>query len=155
MTHWASHKTHVHTAHVCICFVILELYDEFPVWSIYVSVSGERHCYLGPDAIKLIMCLGFYDIPTLKSMLVNKDFQTLHLIGWQHNRQPIRSHDWKALLSNTEFNSLRPSDAYIWVNELTIIGSDNGLSPGRRQAIIWTDDGILLIGPLGEILIEI
>ena len=32
---------------------------------------------------------------------------------------------------------------------LTIIGSDNGLSPGRRQAITWTNVGILLIGPLG------
>ena len=34
------------------------------------------------------------------------------------------------------------------VSILTIIGSDNGLSPGRRHAIIWTNDGILLIGPL-------
>ena len=31
----------------------------------------------------------------------------------------------------------------------TITGSDNGLSPGRRQANIWTNAGILLIGPLG------
>ena len=37
---------------------------------------------------------------------------------------------------------------HIWVGNLTIIGSDNGLSPGRRKAIIWTNDGILLIGPL-------
>ena len=48
---------------------------------------------------------------------------------------------------------------HICASNLTIIGSDNGLSPGRRQAIIWTNDGILLIGPLGtnfsEILIEI
>ena len=35
---------------------------------------------------------------------------------------------------------------HICVNILTIIGSDNGLSPGRRQAIIWTNAGILLIG---------
>ena len=45
------------------------------------------------------------------------------------------------------------------VDELTIIGSDSGLSPDRRQAIIWTNAGLLLIGPLGtnvsEILIEI
>ena len=58
------------------------------------------------------------------------------------------------------FNSLRPSDAYMrQVSKLTVIGSDNGLSPGRRQAIIWTNTGILLIGPLGtnfnEIFIEI
>ena len=46
-------------------------------------------------------------------------------------------------------NSLRPSDAYKCVGNLTIIGSDNGLSPGRRQAITWTNVGILLIGPLG------
>ena len=26
--------------------------------------------------------------------------------------------------------------------KLTIIGSDNGLSPGQRQAIIWTSVGI-------------
>ena len=38
---------------------------------------------------------------------------------------------------------------YIRIGKLTIIGSDNGLSPGRRQAIIWTNAGILLIGPLG------
>ena len=38
-------------------------------------------------------------------------------------------------------------------------GSDNVLSPIRRQAIIWTNAGILLIGPLGtkssEMLFEI
>ena len=38
---------------------------------------------------------------------------------------------------------------HICVSKLTTIGSDNGLSPGRRQAIIWTNDGIMLIGPLG------
>ena len=38
---------------------------------------------------------------------------------------------------------------HIGVGKLTIIGSDNGLSPGRRQAIIWTNARILLIGPLG------
>ena len=45
------------------------------------------------------------------------------------------------------------------VGNLTIIGSDNGLSPGRRQAIIRTNAGILLIVPLetnfSEILIGI
>ena len=54
-------------------------------------------------------------------------------------------------------NSLRPSD--ICVGKLTIIGSDNGLPPKRRQAIIGTNAGILLIGPLGTnfsgILVEI
>ena len=47
----------------------------------------------------------------------------------------------------------------IWVSKLTNIDSNNGLSPGRLQAIIWTNAGILLIGSFGtnfsEILIEI
>ena len=38
---------------------------------------------------------------------------------------------------------------HMCVGKLTNIGSDNGLSPGQRQAIIWTNAGILLIGPLG------
>ena len=48
---------------------------------------------------------------------------------------------------------------HICVGNLTIIGSDNGLSPGRHQVITWTSVGILLIGPLGtnfsEMLVEI
>ena len=44
---------------------------------------------------------------------------------------------------------------YICVSKLTIIGSGNGLSPGRRQAIIWTNAGILLIRPLGTNFNEI
>ena len=38
---------------------------------------------------------------------------------------------------------------HICVSDLTSIGSNNGLSPGRRQAIIITNAGILLIRPLG------
>ena len=48
---------------------------------------------------------------------------------------------------------------YIYVGNLTISGSDNVMSPGPRQAVIGTNAGVLLIGPLGtnfsEILSEI
>ena len=48
---------------------------------------------------------------------------------------------------------------HICISKFPIIGSDNGLLPGRRQAIIWTNAGLSLIGPLGtnfsETLIEI
>ena len=37
---------------------------------------------------------------------------------------------------------------HICVGKLIIIGSDNSLSPDRRQAIIWTNAGLLSIGPL-------
>ena len=48
---------------------------------------------------------------------------------------------------------------HICVSKLTTNGSDNGLSPGRRQTIIWTNAEMSWIGSLGtnfnEILIEI
>ena len=48
---------------------------------------------------------------------------------------------------------------HICVGYLTTIGSDNGLSPDRRQAIIWTNARLLSIGPLrtyfNEYLIKI
>ena len=50
-------------------------------------------------------------------------------------------------------------EMHISFSKLTITGSDKGLSPGRCQTIIWTNAGLLLIGPIGtnfsEILIEI
>ena len=48
----------------------------------------------------------------------------------------------------TSINSLRPSKAYTSI--LTIIGSDNGLSPDR-QAIIWTNACLWLIIVINEI----
>ena len=48
---------------------------------------------------------------------------------------------------------------HICVGKLPTIGSDDGLSPGWHQAIIWINAGILLIGPLSinfsEIFIDI
>ena len=59
--------------------------------------------------------------------------------------------DW----SRSKYDSWRRSVLTHWgrvthicVANLTIIGSDNSLSPGRRHAITWTNIGILLIGPL-------
>ena len=47
---------------------------------------------------------------------------------------------------------------HISIDTITTIGSDNGLAPGRCQAISLTNGGIMLIGPFGtnfsEILIE-
>ena len=52
------------------------------------------------------------------------------------------------LCRRLSFNSLRPNDAYMR-RKMTRISSDNGLAPEQRQAIIWTNTEILLIGPLG------
>ena len=53
-------------------------------------------------------------------------------------------HQWIAI-SLTHWGRV----THICIGKLTIIGSDNGLSPEQRQAIIWTNAGILLIWPLG------
>ena len=71
---------------------------------------------------------------------------------WAQNALPLRDPDPQPIL--THWGRV----THICVVKLNIVGSDNGLSPGRRQAIIWTNAVILLIGPLGtnfsEIVIE-
>ena len=60
---------------------------------------------------------------------------------------------------NRWINSHWAREMHICIIKLTIIGSDNGLSPGRHQAMICTNAGILLISLLGtnstDILIEV
>ena len=73
-------------------------------------------------------------------------------IGWQFQfAKPQAKQHWHL----THWGRV----THICVGNLTIIGSDNRLSPGQHQAIIWTNAGILLIGPSGtnfsEILAEI
>ena len=46
-------------------------------------------------------------------------------------------------------------EMHMFVGNTIVIGSDNALSPGRRQAIIWANAGILSIGPLGTNFSEI
>ena len=46
-------------------------------------------------------------------------------------------------------------ETHICVSKLGAIDSDNGLSPVRCQVIIWTNAGLILIGPLGSYLGEI
>ena len=55
-------------------------------------------------------------------------------------------HIWQLVL-NTHWGRV----AHICLGNITIIDSDNGLSPGRRQAITWTNAGILLIRTLGTL----
>ena len=79
---------------------------------------------------------------TFVNNLLNK-----HLSGWQ-NVVPKSIQGYKQL---THWGRV----THICVSDLTSIGSDNGLSPGRRQAIIRTNAGILSIGPLGTNFDEI
>ena len=73
---------------------------------------------------------------------------TLYLLDYTSSRLgETPSGQWFSVRSNSLTHWGRAT--HICVSKLTITGSDNGLSPGRLQAIIWTNAGILLIGPLG------
>ena len=89
---------------------------------------------------------------------LNRFSQKLVLKGWSKHKSllvQIVPGTEQATSCSTHWGRV----THICVSKLTMIGSDNGLSPGRRQAIIWTNAVILLFGPLGtnfsEILIEI
>ena len=61
---------------------------------------------------------------------------------WQYIRESLDAY----MLS---FISSQPRDRIKASMNKSIFASDNGLSPSMRQAIIWSNAGILLIGPLG------
>ena len=79
-------------------------------------------------------------------MSITKIIQTIIQITWN-------------LFVSFCLNQLVETEWPICVRKLMTIGSDNGLSPGQCQTIIWTNPVILLIGPLrinsSEILINI
>ena len=75
------------------------------------------------------------------------------------HQQPCYCLCWAVIIRSAHVKGYWGRVTHRCVSRLTTIGSDNGLSPGWRQAIIWTSVGILLIGPLGtnfnEIVIQI
>ena len=119
-----------------------------------VFVTCWCHC----NYVHLFSCTGLwpYEVWNKTYLLTN----IFCIIGYK-NPSPSRQ-----LLDRIKCTVQRSHELTHWgrvthicVGYLTIIGSDNVLSPGRRQAIIWTNAGILLIGTLGtnvsEILAEI
>ena len=77
-------------------------------------------------------------------------FETPSCPLWRHCNESF----WQRRPCNTYFGVYTVLThwgrvTHICVGDLTIIESCNGLSPGWRQAIIWTNAGILLIGLLG------
>ena len=78
---------------------------------------------------------------------------------WWLGRRLMYVHDMSRNPCHKEFMSSWSKSwgqgTHICVGNLTMIGSDNGLSPGRRQAIIWTNAEILLIRTLGTNFSEI
>ena len=61
----------------------------------------------------------------------------------------IQNYDdkWHLQPTQTQYLTHWGRVTHMSVNKITTIGSDNGMSPVRRQAIIWTNVGIFRIGP--------
>ena len=75
--------------------------------------------------------------------------------GFTYNdTRPIVNPHW-LILYNASCLTPWGRVTHMCLSKQTSIGSDNGLSPGRCKAIIGTNAGILLIGPLGTNLSEI
>ena len=71
-------------------------------------------------------------------------FKKLSRPLWRHHNEWVNVLNW-----------LGQRDIHVCISKLTIIGLHNGLSPGRRLAIILSNAEILLIGSLGTDLSEI
>ena len=93
---------------------------------------GWAHTQNDPCIIIDVIPIFFHYIPTIWHF------------GSSSNKSPYKLHltHWGRLM-------------HIYLSNLAMINSDNGLLPGRCQAIIWTNAGILLIQSLGMNLSEI
>ena len=108
---------------------------------------GRRQAIIKTNAgMLLIRTLGT-NVSWILSEFLSFSFKKMHLNMSSGKWQPIGP----GLNVLTHWGRV----THICIIKLTINGSDNGLSPGRCQAIIWTNAGILLIQPLGTNLSEI
>ena len=88
-----------------------------------------------------------------------ENIREIHTFSFKKMNLKMSSGNWQPFCLSFNVLTHWGRVTHICVSRLTITGSDNGLSPGRHQTIIWTNADILLIGPLGanfsENLIEI
>ena len=97
-----------------------------------IIISSDNGLSPGPRQAIIWTNVGILSIGTLGTNFI----EILSKIHQFHSRKCTLTH-WGRV-------------THICISKLTVIGSDNGLSPGRRQAIIWTNAGILLIGSTGK-----
>ena len=127
------------------CNFVSHWLSPYPEWSLQCKQIGIRQGYLLPPLCTLAQSLYCTHIRWGQTVQTNLP---------QGIRYEAMTNKKSLKLCLTHWHQV----IHICVSKRTSIGSDNGLSPGWRQAIIWTNAGILLIGPSGtnfsEILIE-
>ena len=111
-----------------------------------VSVSCTYSLYSPPLCLQMVWCLLAPDQQKTQCWLSHTQRNTcVENFTW-----------WKKKINSIHADTTHWGRViHICIGKLTITGLDNGLSPGWRQAIIWTNAGILVIGPLGTNFSEI
>ena len=129
----------------CRSFCAVPKCIAFFTFAVFVIISGDCNY---PEHYKYIYILEFvpaaYDNKTIWLCAMSLRSVSVPYITYFKTKTLLL---WRVLLTGFWLIEAewRIYASLNWV----IIGSDNGLSPVRRQAIIWTNAGILLIGPLG------
>ena len=142
----------------CYWYISHKLWHLTPgvIWSFYVP--WQESCSLDPLVMEVCRCLDLCCTTIFLKWCQGEPPQKNNTKQNGHTGQVLvssndRKRKYKCFLTNWGWVT------HMCVGKLTIIGSDNGLSPGWCQAIIWPNAGKLLIGPLrtnfSEILIRI
>ena len=153
-----------------ICFHLKVPFDS--TWNYRITLSNGARIAAWTILIMRLKCflqisfghlyIYIYDFENFRAYFSNSHTNSYKI----SQRFDCRVARWVPYVIETQsktnyFNKLIPVLTYwgrvthLCVGNLTIIGPDNGLSPGRRQAIIWTNTWILLIGPWGTNFNEI
>ena len=163
---WITRHAH---DHVVLCNVMLLSVPTGFMWSVYSTLQGPfsiSKCHLTSMGntileIKIMLQLSYLQ-NEISHIGKTKSSYCIRANCIQYNVWTfIQWYSVMMILCNMQFDAVMQFLPYwgwvmhICVGNLTIIGSDNGLSPGRRQTIFWINAGILLIGPLGTNFSEI
>ena len=119
-----------------------------------VKIALENNCRISQGTISWIYFMDCYSWIMLK---------TVKLVKSNWNITLSLKTGYVSRLKNSCINLVAQNATlthwgrvtHICIRKLTLIGPDNGLSPIQRQATIWTNAGILIIGPLGTNFCEI
>ena len=127
LTHWGR------VTHICVGNLAIIVSDS--------GLSpGRRQAIIWTNAgILLIRPLG----TNFSEILIK-----IHTLSFKKTDLKISSGKWRPCCLGLNVLTHRGRVTHICPSKLTIISSDNGLPPARRQAIIWTNDGIWLNGPI-------
>ena len=130
-------------------WILLKI-QNFSFTKMHLKISSAKSWPFCPGGDELIM--SHNPIPIIPA---NKSLQNiaeeLYEISWSQ----VSSFGERFIVSSKLHLTHWGWVTHICISRITNIGSDNGLSPGRRRSIIWTNAEILLIEPFGTNFSEI